>query len=328
MAAELLRRDAADYADAGASSPSTQGIPLDADPDAGLESEALSRDEQEGIDIPTGLDEGEGDDDGEGDGDGDEPESDADRAPGDWPDSARKRVGKLTAQKKELAANLEQARAEAEELRQQLQARAAEAAEVPLPQIRNWDELQHHADAARGALEWLIKNPYGGEYQTSDGQTRSLTAEEVAERRIAVERVLNVQVPQRAQYLQQLAAANQEAAKHYPQLFQDNTPQSRMAHAIAQQYPEITRYPEHVMLVGDLMIGRAVREGRAVLVPKGQAANPAKKSAAVRPPMVPSPGGSGTVPRKGQVQTTNGATERFLATGEVTDLAKVIEARL
>lgn len=244
-----------------------------------------------------------------------------------WPESAKKRIGKLTAQKHGLLTEKEQLSAKVQQLEQQLadrpQAAAAAPADTPLADVQTFEALEDKRQSALRALDWLIANPYGGEVPDGKGGTATLTAQEVQERQAHIQRVLQVQIPQRERWLAEHAAHNQALAEVYPDLFKPG-PQSKAAYEVMSELPELGRRPDYVAVVGDILVGRAVRSGQYVLVPRGTPKpKPAAGSAA--PPSVP-PRVTPAAPPSGRA--AEAAKGRFLQTGEPTDLAAAIEQRL
>jgi hypothetical protein len=256
--------------------------------------------------------------------DPEEPAAEEDKDATEWPDSAKKRIGKLTAQKHGLAAEKEQLSARVQELEQELTARpqqtAAAPSDVPMADVPDFQSLEDRRQSALRAMDWLLANPYGGEVPDGKGGSVELSAQDVQDRRAKIERVLQVQIPQRERWLMEHAAHNDQIAVVYPDLFKEG-PQSQAAHGVMQELPELARRPDYVAVVGDILVGRAVRSGQYVLVPRGERkARPQVAATAVPPSTTPA------APVNGKAG--DAARQQFLRTGEPTDLAAAIESRI
>lgn len=320
--------------------PQAAATPSDA-PAGEVDPETDPEAEHNGIDIPV---DGE-DADPEAYGDELDPEADPDAEPGQdgdaWPDSAKKRIAKVTAQKKDLIEQLRQRDEEVQMLRTELTERIENARHEPpseanpLINVTDPAKLEQMRVNAKEALDWCIKNPYGGEVpgaKDEHGQPLVLTPDEAAERRIELEHLLSTQIPERKEWLRSYQQASQEAYRHYPQLFKPG-PQSDAAWKILEKYPTLQAHPDYLALVGDILIGQSVREGRAVIVRREKPATDAGSPAVPKrhkAPTVPRPGAG--VPRPGTnakgTQQEAAAMAQFLSSGSASDAARVLESRL
>ncbi|NBO19668.1 MAG: hypothetical protein EBV03_10700 [Proteobacteria bacterium] len=253
-------------------------------------------------------------------------DAEGDHEQSQWPESAKKRIAKLTAQKHGLLSEKEQLTTKVQQLEQQLaerpQGAAPAPAETPLADVQTFEELEDLRQSGLRALDWCLANPYGGEVPDGKGGTVTLSGQDVQERKAAIERTIQVQIPQREQWLADNAQVNQQLEAIYPDLFRPG-PASTAAHHVLQELPELGRRPDYVAIVGDILVGRAVRSGQAVLVPKGTP-KPKPAGGAV-PPAVP-PRTTPAAPPAGR--GADAAKNQFLRTGEPTDLASAIEQRL
>jgi hypothetical protein len=253
-----------------------------------------------------------------------EPDEAAAEESTEWPDSAKKRIGKLTAQKHGLAAEKEQLTARVQELEQKLTERPHSAAptdEQPLADIQTFEDLEQRRQSAMRALDWCIANPYGGEVPDGKGGTVELSAQDVQQRQASIQRALQLQLPQRERWLLEHAGHNEQTAKVYPDLFRPG-PQSDAAYQVLNEMPELGSRPDYVAVIGDILVGRAVRSGQYVVVPRGERKpRPASTGAPSVPPNTTPAATSGG-------RSADAARNQFLRTGEPTDLAAAIESRI
>lgn len=264
------------------------------------------------------LDDEESPEDGETEEEEEEEESDSKA----WPESASKRVGKLTAQKAKLA---EEAKALSEKvaeleksLKESYSIKPVADEKSPLASVVTRVDLEEQRKEATEALEWLIANEDGGEVSDGKGGKVTLDAKAVAAQKKVVEKILSIHMPEREQWLKAQDEANAAAQKVYPELFQPSE-QSDKAFAILKKYPALNSYPDKVQLVGDMLIGEKFRSGKFVLVPKAEA----KKKQ--DPPKAP-PAGSAVIPTK-KSQQSEVVNSRFLQSGSVEDAAEILKSR-
>jgi hypothetical protein len=271
----------------------------------------------------------------DGDADASEDESEEDESDADeegeeeetdskaWPESANKRVGKLTAQKAKLVEEKEGLSAKVVELEKALQESLAikpvADGKSPLANITSREGLEAEKKEATEALEWLEANEDGGEVGDGKGGTIYLDAKAVAAQKKQIQKVLSTHIPERESWLKAQAEASADAEKTYPELFKPSKDSDR-AFALLKQYPALNNYPDRVRLIGDMLIGEAYRSGEFVLVPKNKAVAPKKQA-----PKAPNAGAK-PIPSKDR-KAPEVIQSRFLQSGTVDDAKSIIESR-
>lgn len=190
----------------------------------------------------------------------------------DWPEDARAQV--LDARKKlrKRTEELNQVAEKAQELLRRAQ--IAEAApprasvptfQEPLPDVMNFEQLKATHATWKRAKRWAEDHEEGAEKGVDKGPdgeelTRDYTPEQIRALKRTAEDILEEAIPQRAAYLEKAPIYAQEAARQYPEIFQD-TPESAQAAAILAQVPEIKRAPDFLLWLGAAITGRKIKTG-------------------------------------------------------------------
>ena len=176
------------------------------------------------------------------------------------------RVDKLTAQKKELEAKLAEATAKAEA------AAATPAAEVvalaptpanPFSNLATLDSVTKELQQAESVLKWCAENSDGVVVKGKDGAETEYTSEEVAKIRYNAEKAIRSDLPRQWEYVQQAQHFAVVAETEYPWLKDKSSANYVEAQAALQAFPELLRFAEHRVVIGDLIAGRRLREAKA-----------------------------------------------------------------
>jgi hypothetical protein len=151
----------------------------------------------------------------------------------EWPESAKRRVDKITAKLREAEEALEakdaEAKAEVERLRQELE--KTPKTDGPEPAARNagpldevWSEkdLLEKADSALNWKRWAIENPDGGTLKVGDSE-KEFTAEEVQRIQMNADRLLSVQIPKRREFLSKAASVEGKLRQDFPEMFDEKS---------------------------------------------------------------------------------------------------------
>jgi len=216
--------------------------------------------------------------------------------PVQWPKTAKARVAEeadkrrkrtverdqALSQRDQVLAERDQARllanqwaVKAQELNQELQARGAATARpseqdpladvITLPQLAQaaklYTDLREFAE--RGlADETSATDVLLGRDEAGNEVRHTYSRAELADMKIKAERILNNQVPPKLTLLQAQAQAAQEAATEHPELWKD-AETNAMALQIVQIMPEIRRFPDYLMMIGDFLAYRRDRLSRS-----------------------------------------------------------------
>lgn len=237
--------------------------------------------------------------------------------PDEWPESAKARVAEETRKRKErttamqtATSRAEMAERQAQQLQAQLQDLATRPPTMPTPQdplvnVRNGQQLGVAMRDNEQLLEFATLNPDGlanvlvGREANGQEIRKDYTADEMARIRLHADRMLRAAIPAKAEYLRQQAEVEAQVRTVHPKLFEANTQEEREASWMVQQLPEITRYPDWQMWIGDAMVGRNLRIQQQQQTPAAPgngtaAAAPASPAVAAilagqrQPPLAPS----------------------------------------
>ncbi len=233
----------------------------------------------------------------------------------------RKRIDKLTRQKKEALERVEALERELEEAKANKPAAAASAVVQDDSQFGNvWDvgKLSDEWTKARQLKRWCEDNEDGCEV---DGKEYS--AEDVKQIRRRVEDAIDVHIPERARFLQSYQSIQPVVQQLYPWWKDQKSVEYTAAQDVLRQMPQLRRMPEHQVLIGDFLEGRRRRLER-------EAAKGTKQPARV-PVKAPSqPGKPMAAPlRKDPAKTQlQAAKSKFKSTGTQSELAQLLKRML
>lgn len=197
--------------------------------------------------------------------------------PEEWPQSAKTRVAEeaqkrrdRTAERDKVTGERDEARARLAELEKQSPVQIAPSARDPLADVTNEQELAKAYTEYEQLAEWAIRYPDGLEGvqigvdpKTKEPIVKDYSKEEMTEIRLRADKILRKEIPAKAAYLnvhQQLEPVAREA---YPALFEAGTPESNEYKLILKQLPEITRFPDYKLWIGDAIYRRNERNAAA-----------------------------------------------------------------
>lgn len=172
------------------------------------------------------------------------------------------RVDKLTAQKKELETQLAEAKAKAEAPATEVVALAPTPAN-PFSNLVTLDSVTKELQQAESVLKWCAENSDGVVVKGKDGGETEYTSEEVAKIRYNAEKAIRSDLPKQWEYVQQAQHFAAVAETEYPWLKDKSSANYVEAQAALQAFPELLRFAEHRVVIGDLIAGRRLREAKA-----------------------------------------------------------------
>jgi len=173
-----------------------------------------------------------------------------------------KRIGKLTKQRSDERARAEEAEAQRDELKQQLE--AAQPVMImptdsdPLAWIETPAQLAQLEREADMTIDWCDANKDGATVKKADGTEEEYTPERVDEMRTKANRYLRL-APRRKDWLGQRAEADAVARANFPRIFEKNTTEYQVAQAIMKELPSVATHPARNLLLGDYLVGLAIR---------------------------------------------------------------------
>jgi hypothetical protein len=235
------------------------------------------------------------------------------------PSGYRKRIDKLTRQKREA---LEKADALERELNETKTKLEQNQSDRPVPVVNQadpfadvWDakKLDEEWNKARDLKRWCEDNIDGCEIGDKE-----YSSSEIKQIKRRVEDALDMHIPSRARFLNNYKQIQPIAEQIYPFWKDRKSAQYTEAQAVLRQLPQLSALPEHQVLVGDFLEGRRLRMEREM-----------KSKTPVRvPAKAPSqPGKPTAAPVKKDAAKANlqFAKSRFEKTGGTSELAQVLK---
>jgi hypothetical protein len=233
---------------------------------------------------------------------------------GNLPRGLKKRIDKLTAKRRE-------AEAEVERLKQELQtAKTAPQSEeirvnhseVPFSNLNNMAEIEAEIAQARSVKRWCEEHSEGYTVENEDGSERHYSREEIVQIKLNAIDALEEHLPKRAAYIQTKTKVEPIAKQVYGNIWgKMDTRERKIADAFIKAFPEITKFPDYKILVGDMVSGMTAREQKTK---QGQTVRKA--------PSMPRP--SSAAPKATTVDRVVAAERRFSKTGDKADLKDII----
>lgn len=226
----------------------------------------------------------------------------------EWPESARRRVDKLTAKLREAEQTSQSTKAELDAMREQLQEairKAESAAETsrPAPTAQGpeemladtWSEsdLLDRTQQAINWLSWAAENPEGGEI-AANGKTREFSSEDVARIKSNAERLLHVGIPKRREFLQQAIRYENGLRQEFPEAFKEDGETWKGILGAFKEIPQLKARPDGTGLAMMLSLGlqrmQELRKSKTGTTKQaGKPAAPAVKKPAPAPKPIEAP---------------------------------------
>jgi len=232
------------------------------------------------------------------------------------PKGVKKRIDKLSAKRREAEAEVERLRTEVERLSQEAEKPAqTPKSDNPYTNLKTIDEVSREADQAKQIRRWCEMNPDGATVTDKDGNETDYSAEDIRRIKIKALDALEEHLPARARYIEQYAQIEQVAHKEYPWWKDKSSSERQIADSFLKHFPEITRFPDYKMVLGDYIRGVKTRESSKRSGTPVKTA-PAQPKRTATPAYVP--------PQEAKVRD---AQKRFGATGNRDDLQSIIANR-
>ncbi len=230
--------------------------------------------------------------------------------PGEWPESAKKRVDKLTAQRGEAQRERDELKAKATQLETQVAelkskaeaqpaaaqaARAIPTAENPLAAVASAEQLDGVVADAEAKKEWALEHWDGGEIANPDSKGDPIVLDAAGVRKLysRADALINRHAPARREYLAQEKAADGYLRARYPVLYDTSKPEAQAFESLANKYPQIRAItPNWRVALADMIRGQGIRMQEEAEAAKGKAPAAAKAE-----PIAPVAPGAPAVPR-------------------------------
>ncbi len=243
--------------------------------------------------------------------------------------SVDKRIGKEVRKRKEALEAKEAAESKVAELKAQLeQAEAAvEGASDfsapptdtnPFANLNTLKEVQEEMMRAEQTLEWAEDNPDGALVESKDGDVE-YTAEEVREVKKRASRALRRQLPEQQGYIQARDQMEPQALDAYPWWKDKASSEFQAASQVLRNMPELARFPDYKLVVGDYLNGMVSRMNRNT-----QKVQPKAKEVKKAPSQPTAPSAE-PAPVDPAAARSASAMKAFQETGGVDELANLLK---
>jgi|GEM_PF-4892254 len=207
-----------------------------------------------------------------------------DVVPTEWPESAKKRVDKLTAQRSEAQRERDEAKAKIAELETKLATAPQAQAPVrlqptfsdPLAHITNEEGLNTAISDAEIRKAWALEHwDDGGEF-TIPGRDEPLILDKDQTRKLfsLADNILTKAAPQRREYLKLKAQAGEYLKSQHPEYLDASKPEGQAFQSFASQLTQLQQFPQWEVIVADIVRGQMARN--AADQAKTAAAKPAE----------------------------------------------------
>ena len=238
------------------------------------------------------------------------------------PSGYRKRIDKLTRQKREALEKADELERELNETKTKLEQNQSER---PVPVVNQTDPFADVWDAKKLDDEWTkardLKRWCEDNIDGCEIGDKEYSSSEIKQIKRRVEDALDVHIPSRARYLNNYKQIQPIAEQIYPFWKDRKSAQYTEAQAVLRQLPQLSALPEHQVLVGDFLEGRRLRMEREtkgktpVRVPAKAPSQPGKPTAA-------------PVKKDAAKANLQFAKSRFEKTGGTSELAQVLKRML
>lgn len=239
-------------------------------------------------------------------------EQDADEEPVNK--GVQKRIDKLTAKRREAEAKI----AELEEKIKLMEAKETEVSTPrnykdqanPYSNLNSRAEIEAEIAQARQVRRWCEENADGVVITQENGEEKIYSAEDVRRIKINAMDALDEHLPKRAQYITAKEQIDKVAENEYKWYKDRSSKELQIAQNFIKAFPEITRFPDYKIVVGDYIRGMKARESQ-------------RQQGIQKAPVQPTGNSSYPISRKDS--NAKDATSRFLKSRSSSDLTEVLK---
>jgi len=234
------------------------------------------------------------------------------------PKGVKKRIDKLSAKRREAEAEVDRLKSEVERLSQEANKPAQSPKfDNPYTNLNTLEEVNREAEQAKQIRRWCEMNPDGAIVNDANGNETEYTSEEIRRIKVKTLDALEEHLPARAKYLENYFQVEQVAVKEYPWWKDRSSSERQIADSFLKHFPEIARFPDYKMVLGDYIRGVKNREATAK-----RSSNILTRTAPNQPKRTATPA---YVPEK--EARARDAAKRFGANGNRDDLTSIIANR-
>lgn len=179
----------------------------------------------------------------------------------------QKRIDKLVAQKKEAEAKLNalaEKLAETESLAANSPKDFAPVDKGLNPYFKLQSDTDVHAEIrnARQVRRWAEENPDGAVVAGKNGEEVEYSADDIRKIKLNAIDALEEHLPSQMNYIQTRKQFDAEAEKTYPFWKQRSSSEYQYANALLREFPEIQKFPDFKLSIGDMIEGKRIRESK------------------------------------------------------------------
>lgn len=236
------------------------------------------------------------------------------------PRGVQKRIDKLTKRVKERNERISELENKLEEAASLPDTTPAPPprADNPFTNLSAISDVEREEQNAEAVIDWCDEHPDGAVVDTSDGEVE-YTAEEVRSMRRRAGKAIRKWLPERKSWIREHKVQDEYAQQHYKWWSDKSSAQYQAAMNIVREFPEVQRFPDYKIIVGDTLVGMAARlEGEKSSGKKKRAVAP-KKAPAQPVAQVSEP-----APVDESTARSSSARQRFAQSGDSEDLADII----
>jgi hypothetical protein len=203
-------------------------------------------------------------------------------------EKVQKRIDKLTARAKTAEEKLEAAEAKAKQLESEVEKLrvepvAAVSANNPLSDVEDAAGLAKRVNDAVALRRWCIENPDGGTVLDKDGNEQEIEGGTARRMLADMEELLSIHAPRRERFLAERTGYEKEARERYPEMFEDGSEMEKASREILRAWPEVKRFPDFRLVLGDYITGLNARKNAAAAADKAVRKPEVKR--AIAPPV-------------------------------------------
>lgn len=254
-----------------------------------------------------------------------QPDDEEDDAAG-LPEGVKKRLAKLTAKRRAAEEEASRTKAEVERLRQEMDTlRSGTQAPAPAPaddnpfrNLARQEDVDREIAQARKVRRWCEENPDGTVITDAKGNETEYSAEQIRKIRLNAVDALEEHLPRQLAYIRESAKYDQVAENIFPWWKERSSPQRQMAEQVLAQAPDLKRFPNYKLFIGDYILGMHYREAQAKLAGKKTVAKaPAQPGKPLAAPM-PTSTASAAQAKAAQAKAA------FIKSGKEEDLVQAV----
>lgn len=183
----------------------------------------------------------------------------------------------------------------------------------PYAHLNTPELISKEVEQAKQVRRWCEMNPDGATVKGENGEETDYTSEEIRQIKLRAMDAIEEHLPKQMAYVNASREVDKIALSEYPWWKDKAARERQIANKFLEAFPEITRFPDYKMVVGDYIRGVKAREGSA------------KSSTSARAPVQPRPTNSPVSASKdGAIKAIQ---SRFKTTGSTEDLASIIASK-